>query len=117
MEDLWCFNDEKVVRAIFASSIPVVSAVGHEIDVTLADFVADVRAATRTEAAERLVPSSDALASRLVELRQRLLASLRARAARGRACWESLAQRRAFRRPLDRVHERMEKIDELDVRS
>lgn len=117
MEDLWCFNDEKVVRAIFASSIPVVSAVGHEIDVTLADFVADVRAATPTEAAERLVPSSDELASRLVDLRQRLLASLRARAARGRACWESLAQRRVFRRPLDRVRERMERIDELDVRS
>ena len=75
------FNDEKVVRAIFASEIPVVSAVGHEIDVTLADFVADVRAATPTEAAERLVPSSEELLTRLIDLRQRLVASLRSRAA------------------------------------
>ena len=84
MEDLWCFNDERVVRAIFASEIPVVSAVGHEIDVTLADFVADVRAATPTEAAERLVPSSEELLTRLSDLRQRLVASLRSRAANGR---------------------------------
>ncbi len=117
MEDLWCFNEEQVVRAIFASEIPVVSAVGHEIDVTLADFAADVRVATPTEAAERLVPSSEELLTRLADLRQRLVVSLRSRAAHGRARWESSAQRRVFRRPLDRVHEWMERVDELEGRA
>lgn len=116
LEDLWCFNDEQVVRAIFASEIPVVSAVGHEIDVTLADFVADVRAATPTEAAERLLPSRDEFLARLAELQKRLLTGLRSRATNGRGRWESLAQRRVFRRPLDRVHEWMERVDELEGR-
>ena len=57
IEDLWCFNEEPVVRAIFASRVPVVSAIGHEIDVTLSDLVADVRALTPTEAAQRVVPA------------------------------------------------------------
>ena len=65
LEDLWSFNEEVVVRAIHASRIPVVSAVGHEIDVTLADLVADVRALTPSEAAERVVPSLQAIQATL----------------------------------------------------
>ena len=117
IEDLCGFNDERVVRAIFASQIPVVSAVGHEIDVTLADLVADVRALTPTEAAERIVPSVDELRGGLISLRQRLLSSLRARALRGRSRLMSLAQHRVFRRPLERIRQSMERVDELGQRA
>ena len=65
MEDLWAFNDERVARAIYESEIPVVSAVGHEPDVTIADFVADIRAATPSNGAELIAPDQ-------VELRQRI---------------------------------------------
>lgn len=72
-EDLWAFNEEILARAIFNSRIPVVSAVGHEIDFTIADFVADVRAATPTAAAELVVPKKDDLRYQIVSLKQRLV--------------------------------------------
>src|SRR5690554_7203212 len=65
LEDLWAFNDEHLARAIFHSRLPVMSAVGHEVDVTLADFAADTRAPTPSAAAERLVPDRRELAQRL----------------------------------------------------
>jgi exodeoxyribonuclease VII large subunit len=74
LEDLWAFNDEKVARAIHASSVPVVSAVGHEIDFSIADFVADLRAPTPSAAAEMLVPDALALMRHLDQLRQRIVA-------------------------------------------
>lgn len=73
LEDLWAFNEEQVVRAIFASRVPVVSGVGHEVDVTLSDFVADVRAPTPTAAAEMVVPTRDELLRQINELERRLL--------------------------------------------
>ena len=117
VEDLWCFNDEKVVRAIFASTIPTVSAVGHEIDVTLADLVADVRALTPSEAAERIVPAADEIKLGLVKLRQRLTGALRSHAASARRCLEQLAARRALRRPFEMVQDRAQLLDELTDRS
>jgi Exodeoxyribonuclease VII large subunit (EC 3.1.11.6) len=72
LEDLWAFNDEQVARAIHASAVPVVSAVGHEVDFTIADFVADLRAATPSAAAELLVPDGADLSRNLERLRQRM---------------------------------------------
>lgn len=72
LEDLWCFNDERVAQAIFASAIPVVSAVGHEIDVTIADFVADVRAPTPSAAAEIVSRDQQELIRSLISQQQRL---------------------------------------------
>jgi exodeoxyribonuclease VII large subunit len=72
LEDLWAFNEEVVVRAIFASRIPIVSAVGHEVDISLADLAADLRAATPTAAAELVIPHRDELFKKIDFLEQRL---------------------------------------------
>ncbi|NQT37562.1 MAG: exodeoxyribonuclease VII large subunit, partial [Planctomycetes bacterium] len=77
LEDLWAFNEEPVVRAVAASRIPVISAIGHEIDVTLTDLVADVRAATPSEAAELVAPTADEISATLKHLGSRLASALR----------------------------------------
>lgn len=116
LEDLWSFNEEPLVRAVFASQLPVVSAVGHEIDVTLCDLVADVRALTPTEAAELVTPSREELALQLTQARERLRSALRRRAEAARRRLVEMAERRCFRRPLDRIHELVRRADELDER-
>jgi exodeoxyribonuclease VII large subunit len=117
LEDLWTFNEEAVVRAIHASHVPVVSAVGHEIDVTLSDLAADFRAATPTEAAEHVVPSQEDVVAGIDGLRSRLAAALRGTALRARARLDALAERRVLRRPLDRVHDLARRLDELGQRA
>jgi exodeoxyribonuclease VII large subunit len=117
LEDLWAFNEEPVVRAIYASRIPVVSAVGHEIDVTLADLVADVRALTPSEAAELVVPAAEEISQALGRQQQRLLLALRRRASVSRTRLEWLAGRRAFRKPYELIHDRQRRLDELSTRA
>jgi exodeoxyribonuclease VII large subunit len=117
LEDLWCFNEERVVRAIFASRIPVVSAIGHEIDVTLSDLVADVRALTPTEAAQRVAPSTDEMQAALRHYEARLKTGLLSRARAVRQRCESLAQRRVFRKPYDRLRDWERRLDELELRA
>jgi len=113
LEDLWAFNEESVVRAIAASKIPTVSAVGHEIDVTLSDLAADVRALTPSEAAERVVPAVDEIVSRIRGYQQRLRHAVHRRVMWLKARYDGLALQRPFRRPFDLVHDRSRRLDEL----
>jgi exodeoxyribonuclease VII large subunit len=117
LEDLWAFNEEPVVRAIAASRVPTVSAVGHEIDVTLADLAADVRALTPSEAAERVVPAANEIATRIRGYQQRLRHAANRRVMFLRARWEGIANQRAFRRPFDLIHDRSRRLDELTIHS
>lgn len=115
-EDLAAFNDERVADAIFASRLPVVSAVGHEIDVTIADLVADFRALTPSEAAERIVPDRREVLALLEELSKRMREQLRGRVRLAQERLMSLADRRVFSRPLDRVRELSQRVDEAAER-
>jgi exodeoxyribonuclease VII large subunit len=113
LEDLWSFNEEPVVRAIAASKIPTVSAVGHEIDVTLADLAADVRALTPSEAAERIVPAAAEISARIGAYHSRLRHAAHRRVMWLRARYDGIAAQRPFRRPFDLIHDRSRRLDEL----
>ena len=116
LEDLWPFNEEVVARAIHRSRIPIVSAVGHEIDFSISDFVADVRAATPTEAAELVVPDRAELRRMLAQRRKRMALALERLVARGRERLRALAARHAFRAPEAALGERIQRTDELMTR-
>ncbi len=111
LEDLWAFNEEVVAEAIFRSRIPVISAVGHQVDFTIADFVADRRAATPSEAAELVVPDRLELQKLLAEWHRRLTARLQERLLTLRKNLNVLTQRRVFRLPLVLVQERAQVLD------
>ncbi len=117
LEDLWAFNEEAVVRAIHASRIPVISAIGHEIDVTLADLVADVRALTPSEAAELVAPAAEDLLARFRQTEKRLSAALRWRLAAAKTRLDAVAAHRTFRRPLERIEDLALQLDDLDARA
>ncbi len=115
LEDLWAFNEEAVARAIFAARTPVVSAVGHEVDVTVADLVADLRAATPSEAAEAVVPDRSAIASGLAGLGRRLAHALRGRVREGRSRLRALARTAVLRRPETLLRTREQRLDEVSA--
>ena len=105
-EDLSAFNDQLVADAIFASKVPIVSAVGHEIDVTIADLVADLRALTPSQAAAAVVPDCREVQGGLDTLRRRLWEAVSHRLVLGKQRLQSLGTRRSFKVPLDRLRER-----------
>ena len=107
LEDLWCFNEERLVREIYAAQIPVVSAVGHEIDVTLADLVADLRALTPTEAGEHVVPSQIDVGNELRALARVMGSCIRRRWQTAQTRVEALAQRRVLAHPQQWLQDRM----------
>jgi exodeoxyribonuclease VII large subunit len=115
-EDLWAFNEEQVAEAIFTSQIPVISAVGHEIDVTIADLVADHRAETPTAAVVALTPHREELLQELDEWSQRLMATVRRWLHLLRQRLDEFAGRPAFRRPFQRVEELEQRLDEMASR-
>lgn len=113
LEDLWAFNAEIVARSIFSSPVPVISAVGHEIDFTIADFVADSRAPTPTAAAEIVVPRKSELLEQLMTLEGQLLRSMRRKLELARQDWRGLVKRLAD--PEKKLRETQQRVDELSV--
>ena len=103
LEDLWAFNEEVVAQAIYESEIPVVSAVGHETDFTIADFVADLRAPTPSAAAELCVPEYDVLLSTLDGMRETLLSAAQSGLLRRRERIEAIMRSGAFAEPRHRI--------------
>lgn len=113
LEDLWAFNDEGLARAIRACPIPVVSAVGHETDFTIADFAADLRAPTPSAAAELVVPSRSELMGQVDSLRIRLASAARRIVERKRIRLRGLQERPVLQRPQGRLLQDRQRLDDL----
>lgn len=116
LEDLWCFNEAAVARAIAGSTIPVISAVGHEVDVTISDFAADLRAPTPSAAAELVAPDRSARAQRLVHLKQRLVQAISRRQTAARHGFALLQKRLDHQDPKRRLEQQSQRLDELSGR-
>ncbi len=116
IEELWPFNEEIVARAIFQSAIPIISAVGHETDFTIADFVADLRAPTPTGAAELAVPHLDELLERVLQRQARLIRAMREKLSSQKAKLVRIEKSYAFRYPRRLYQQKLEHIDRLSDR-
>ena len=116
LEDLWAFNEEVVARAIHASRIPVISGVGHEIDFTISDFVADVRALTPTDAAARAVPDCAQLTNRLDGITRQLVQGLRGTLRSAREWLRAACDQYAYRQPFAMVRREEQRLDTLGER-
>jgi len=116
IEDLWAFNEEVVARAIYRSEIPIISAVGHEVDFTIADFVADLRAPTPSAAAEMVSGARDELSATVVSLQGRLARAMRRGIERRRLELERLARSRAFSITPNMIRDFQQRFDEATLR-
>ncbi len=115
-EDLASFNDEALARTVAASEIPVISAVGHETDFTILDFVADLRAPTPSAAAELVIRSRQEIEDHAAALHERLSRAMRYRLLMGRQALSELAQHGAFARIMELIHQRQQRLDDLTHR-
>ncbi|MEP9411436.1 MAG: exodeoxyribonuclease VII large subunit [Candidatus Brocadia sp.] len=113
LEDLWAFNEEVVARSIYASRIPVISAVGHEIDVTISDLVADKRALTPTEAGELVVPRYDQIKDSLEKIKTRLIQALYNKILLTRTRLLRIKNSFSFKRPFDKIFRLQQDLDEI----
>lgn len=111
IEDLWAFNDERVARAIYESELPVISAVGHEPDVTIADFVADVRASTPSNAAELAVPDASEMRELLENLNIRKTQAVRKKLSRLSTRLDDIKNRRVLQNPMTYVDSKRSELD------
>lgn len=116
IEDLWAFNEEVVARAIYRSEIPIISAVGHEVDFTIADFVADLRAPTPSAAAEMVSGARDELRATVASLQGRLARAMRRGIERRRLELERLARNRAFSIVPNMIRDFQQRFDEATLR-
>lgn len=112
LEDIWAFNEEAVARAVYNSDIPVISAVGHEIDYTIADFAADLRAPTPSAAAELVVGKKDDFIQNIEGLKQRLKAALAGSIEMLKKHLDGIMQRYAFKQPRFLIEQYQQRIDE-----
>ncbi len=116
IEDLWAFNDEQLARAIHAAHTPLVTGIGHEIDFTIADFVADRRAPTPSAAAELVVPDREEILERLEHRRRQLRQMVQQRLTLDRRRLEALQARLALHHPMRRIEEHSRRLDDLERR-
>ena len=116
IEDLWAFNDERVAYAVYHSEIPVISAVGHEPDVTISDYVADLRAATPSNAAELAVPDQDALRQNLDAMSNAMVSSLSRQVKAARQHLKVLSASQALRSPTGYLEQRSQSVELLKNR-